>query len=197
MTEKRLSQTDNFLAHDADASQSEDSVASPKAQSWDTASEATEEAADVDVDAETLLNYTLQLVYGVEIPERRPELANLRRLSAKFIEEIGEEICQAASSDEHQSQTMNTFAAPETERRNSDTSNGKRKKDEKDSDDPDEYGSGQGSGSLPVKKAKPNPRDEENLRLSCPFRKRNPHRFNVRDHHSCAMTYFPKFSELR
>jgi hypothetical protein len=43
---------------------------------------------------------------------------------------------------------------------------------------------------------KPTPSDD-NLRLSCPYRKRNPNRFNVRDHHSCAMTYFPKFAELR
>ena len=54
-----------------------------------------------------------------------------------------------------------------------------------------------GDGPQPPKKPKPNPYDDDNLRLSCPFRKRNPQRFNVRDYHSCAMTYFPKFAELR
>jgi hypothetical protein len=73
---------------------------------------------------------------------------------------------------------------------------GKRKKLGKGDQDGDDYSDGEGVGSF-AKRARPNPREEENLRLSCPFRKRNPHRFNVRDHHSCAMTYFPKFAELR
>ncbi|KAK3382088.1 hypothetical protein B0T24DRAFT_600456 [Lasiosphaeria ovina] len=33
--------------------------------------------------------------------------------------------------------------------------------------------------------------------LSCPFRKRNPLRFNVRDHQSCAIQPFPDISQLK
>ncbi|KAK0663496.1 hypothetical protein QBC41DRAFT_329127 [Cercophora samala] len=42
--------------------------------------------------------------------------------------------------------------------------------------------------------------EERNLtasKLRCIFRARNPTRFNVRDHTSCAMTMFTKFSDLR
>lgn len=35
------------------------------------------------------------------------------------------------------------------------------------------------------------------LRLSCPFRKRNPVWFNVRDHQSCALVRFPDIPQLK
>lgn len=74
---------------------------------------------------------------------------------------------------------------------------GKRKKQSNGEDGGEDLTDGEGSGYIPSKRIKPSPKEDENLRLSCPYRKRNPHRFNVRDHHSCAMTYFPKFAELR
>jgi hypothetical protein len=43
----------------------------------------------------------------------------------------------------------------------------------------------------------PQKRLNPGLRLRCPFRARNPYRFNVRDYHSCAMTFFTAFSDLR
>lgn len=33
--------------------------------------------------------------------------------------------------------------------------------------------------------------------LSCPFRKRNPMRFNIRSHSSCALTEFPSMTHLK
>jgi hypothetical protein len=33
--------------------------------------------------------------------------------------------------------------------------------------------------------------------LSCPFRKRNPLRFNVRDYHNCAITEFPDITLVK
>ncbi|KAK0709339.1 hypothetical protein B0T26DRAFT_721229 [Lasiosphaeria miniovina] len=35
------------------------------------------------------------------------------------------------------------------------------------------------------------------LRIRCPYRARNPRRFNVREHQGCAMTYFTLMSDLR
>lgn len=64
--------------------------------------------------------------------------------------------------------------------------------EENDQDDEEESGSIMGD-----------PRDsgeEHNStasKLRCIFRARNPSRFNVRDHTSCAMTMFTKFSDLR
>jgi len=35
------------------------------------------------------------------------------------------------------------------------------------------------------------------LRLSCPYRKRNPEVFNVREYYSCSMTFFPSIAAVR
>lgn len=35
------------------------------------------------------------------------------------------------------------------------------------------------------------------LRLSCPYRKRNPGVFNVREYYSCSMTFFPSIAAVR
>ncbi|KAK4209563.1 hypothetical protein QBC37DRAFT_450105, partial [Rhypophila decipiens] len=40
-------------------------------------------------------------------------------------------------------------------------------------------------------------RGQYDMRLSCPFRKRNAVRFNVRDHQSCAIQAFPDISQLK
>lgn len=39
--------------------------------------------------------------------------------------------------------------------------------------------------------------EPQDQNLSCPFRKRNPVRFNVRDHQSCAVQSFPDISQLK
>src|SRR3569833_2442911 len=41
-------------------------------------------------------------------------------------------------------------------------------------------------GSAPTKFKRPQILPAPPLRFSCPYRKRNPRRFNVRDHESCA-----------
>ncbi len=75
-----------------------------------------------------------------------------------------------------------------------DNRKGKRKKDDfeadqdwgRDGQDRDEAGA--------PKRTK---ESRKQLRLSCPFRKRNPCRFNCRDYHSCSFTYFTSFSDLK
>ena len=39
--------------------------------------------------------------------------------------------------------------------------------------------------------------EANSIRLSCPFRKRNPLRFNIRDHPTCATTFFPDMYSLK
>lgn len=170
----------------------------------DTSSIATDEAPGSDAD--TLLTYTLQLVYGIDVPEQEPQLSALRRMSARYIRELGDAIWQSPSFDGEQPDSQGTSDASST---SSPTEDGRRgsqsgasqsggsKRKQGDMPEEEGQGNGQGAGFVPLKKARPSMRDDENLRLSCPFRKRNPYRFNVRDHHSCAMTYFPKFAELR
>ncbi|TQV99016.1 zinc finger domain-containing protein [Cordyceps javanica] len=179
-------------------------AASPRTLICDASSVTTDEAPESDAD--TLLSYTLQLVYGIDTQDQEPHIRHLRRLTAKYIREVGDSIWHSPAADGEQphsqgnSYSSSTPSPTENGRRGSQSghsqSSSKRKPDDGAGGDGSQ-GSGQGSGLVPVKKARQGIRDEGNLRLSCPFRKRNPSRFNVRDHHSCAMTYFPKFAELR
>ncbi|GKU21099.1 unnamed protein product [Fusarium langsethiae] len=158
-----------------------------------------EESEDVTPeDATLVLNYALQVIYGVDLNDTSIAQDKVQSLVSNFAQDIGQHIWQSASDGQF-SHTMSRSSSSSTP--SQDASNGdrraKRKKQGKREDDGDEFSDGEGSGYLPTKRSRPNPKEDENLRLSCPFRKRNPHRFNVRDHHSCAMTYFPKFAELR
>lgn len=151
-------------------------------------------------DADIVLDYTLQLAYGIELEESPLPAEALRPLVAKFINDLGQHIWQAPSEAQNTQTTFSSNSStPFQGGDGGDGSNlyGKRKKQAGGDDGGDDLSEGEGSGFGSAKRAKPSPREEETLRLSCPFRKRNPHRFNVRDHHSCAMTYFPKFAELR
>lgn len=146
-----------------------------------------------------LLGYALQLVYGVDINDASIPRAAAHSMVSNFVQDIDKHIWKAPSDTQlsHTLSTSSSSSTPSQEGAGGDRRGGKRKKVGKRDDEGDEFSDGEGSGYLPTKRVRPNPREDENLRLSCPFRKRNPHRFNVRDHHSCAMTYFPKFAELR
>lgn len=172
---------------------------------------------DVDRDdADALLSYVLQSAYGVELDEigARPTL--LRHLAARFIHDVGRiafsgpppgppipstQLAHAPSSASGSSGALSRHASSNTT--SSSSGGSKRKKTSSGSDDPgdtpsDAEGDGSDHHNPGPKRPRPSPREpDENLRLACPFRRRNPSRFNVRQHHSCAMTYFPKFAELR
>ncbi|RGP79748.1 hypothetical protein FLONG3_2061 [Fusarium longipes] len=149
-------------------------------------------------DANLVLNYALQVIYGVDLNDTSIPQDKIQSLVSNFNKDISQYMWQSASDGQlsHTMSRSSSSSTPSQDASNGDR-RGKRKKQGKREDDGDEYSDGEGSGYLPIKRSRPNPREDENLRLSCPFRKRNPHRFNVRDHHSCAMTYFPKFAELR
>ncbi|TWU76092.1 hypothetical protein ED733_007688 [Metarhizium rileyi] len=151
-------------------------------------------------DADGILDYTLQLVYGIELSEAQASTGALHELVSKFVRELGQHIWQTPLDG----QVSQTSTGPSSSNTPSTGSGaeipqgfGKRKKQTNREDDGEELTDGEGPGYVPSKRTKSSPREDENLRLSCPYRKRNPSRFNVRDHHSCAMTYFPKFAELR
>jgi hypothetical protein len=75
---------------------------------------------------------------------------------------------------------------------------GKRKKldDANDDRNGESSGSNPGPGN-PADGATPKRPKAAGLKISCPFRKRNWKRFNVRDHRKCALTYYSSFSDLR
>jgi hypothetical protein len=179
----------------------EASIAEPAFSSkWDTASSTSDDVSSQDTEA--ILNYTLQLVFGVDLQEEASKVTPaVRSLVCKFVGDVGSSFWTALS-DADMTQVMSTSSNSSTPSQGGSgggdsQSAGKRKKQSRGDEDDGEFTDGEGLGYNPLKKLRPNPKDEENLRLSCPYRKRNPSRFNVRDHHSCAMTYFPKFAELR
>lgn len=180
--------------------QLETSTIEPSSSKWDTASYASDDVSSQDTEA--ILDYTLQLVFGVDIQEEASKVTPaVRNLVGKFIGDVGN-CFWATPSDADMTQVMSTSSSSSTPSQGGSgagdsQSGGKRKKQGRGDEDDGEFSEGEGLGYNPSKKIRPNPKEEENLRLSCPYRKRNPSRFNVRDHHSCAMTYFPKFAELR
>ncbi|KAK2001484.1 hypothetical protein LX36DRAFT_688798 [Colletotrichum falcatum] len=182
-----------------------DSGSDRLSRAWEPVSPTPVDFSDEEADA--VLDYVLQVTYGVELDEVNMPPSFLRHFALRFMQEIGRFAFAGfpvATQLTHTTSTSSNGSVPLASRSGSGrgSQNGKRKKGEAGrldgGDDGDDLTDDDGDSSAPFKRARPTPREaEENLRLSCPFRKRNPHRFNVREHHSCAMTYFPKFAELR
>ncbi|KND90802.1 hypothetical protein TOPH_04623 [Tolypocladium ophioglossoides CBS 100239] len=187
--------TEPFVKEEEDLSQFPCNSPAPRS---DTTSIASDDFSTDDADA--LLDYTLQLVYGIELRDASVSTPVLRQLVSKYIRDLGQHIWQTTSDTQVNAQTMSTSSSSTPSQgagREGSQGFGKRKKQTGGDDGGEDFSDGECSGFGPAKRPRPSPKEEENLRLSCPFRKRNAHRFNVRDHHSCAMTYFPKFAELR
>ncbi|OIW22921.1 hypothetical protein CONLIGDRAFT_687005 [Coniochaeta ligniaria NRRL 30616] len=77
-------------------------------------------------------------------------------------------------------------------RANSYDSQSGKQPDEEDQDDP--QSGGEGGSPARSKKIKVEPPD---TRFPCPYRKRNPLKFNIRDYNTCATTYFSDFTNLK
>ncbi|KAM0566866.1 hypothetical protein ACHAP6_005511 [Verticillium nonalfalfae] len=160
-------------------------------------------ADSADEEVEGVLNYVLQAAYGVDLDEIGAPQNLLRRFTSRFIQDVGRIAFSGPPTTQLTHTTSNssrsTVLIARAPTRTSQT--GKRKKGGPSRDgteDDEDISEDDADGGAPFKRARQIVKEtEENLRLSCPFRKRNPARFNVREHHSCAMTYFPKFAELR
>ncbi|KAK2035269.1 hypothetical protein LX32DRAFT_669374 [Colletotrichum zoysiae] len=182
-----------------------DSGSDRLSRAWEPATPTPVDFSDEEADA--VLDYVLQVTYGVELNEVNMPPSFLRQFALRFMQDIGRFAftgIPVATQLTYTTSTSSNGSMPLARGSGSGqgSQNGKRKKREAGrldgGDDGDDMTDDDGDSSVPFKRARPTPREvEENLRLSCPFRKRNPHRFNVREHHSCAMTYFPKFAELR
>ncbi|EGY18536.1 uncharacterized protein VDAG_09062 [Verticillium dahliae VdLs.17] len=156
-----------------------------------------------DEEVEGVLNYVLQAAYGVDLDEIGAPQSLLRRFTSRFIQDVGRIAFSGPSTTQlthtTSASSRSTVLIARAPTRTSQT--GKRKKGGPSRDgteDDEDISEDDADGGAPFKRPRQIAKEpEENLRLSCPFRKRNPARFNVREHHSCAMTYFPKFAELR
>lgn len=94
------------------------------------------------------------------------------------------------------SQSGNGSSSSGSKRKNKETpSRGRRSLGDGDEDDPDDSSEEVQSNS--PQEAKKRKTGRNGGKLSCPFRKRNPLRFNVRSHGSCALNGFADFALLK
>jgi hypothetical protein len=86
---------------------------------------------------------------------------------------------------------------------NSQTDRGKKRpssrgnQDEEGPSGHERDGDRNGGNENPLAKSKKIKVDPPENRYACPFRKRNPLKFNIRDHTTCATTHFSAFADLK
>lgn len=156
-----------------------------------------------------VLNYTLDAVFGlanddaVHVPSVCSIVANFISDMAWAIDKaLGQKqapgyVCAADLSRQPTSASTSSAGTNSSNRSSPSSDKGKRKaqdggEDDQDGDDERDERDNKRKGSGPSKRPKPN-----SFRMSCPFRKKNPLRFNVRDYRLCALTVFTDTAELR
>ena len=164
-------------------------------------------------DADRILALSLPVVLGMDVEDIPNETVQLCRVAtsnyAAVITRIVEECVNSAHKEGPAvapSDTSEAGTRPPTNRNDSTanqrapsakgrTNINKRRRrssdDMIDEDEEEEEDFLDGNGSARQK------RTNTGLRLRCVFRARNPIKFNVRDHYSCAMSYFSCFADLR
>jgi hypothetical protein len=163
----------------------------------------TDDVSKKDVDY--IADLALRAVAGVETRHWPAHEARCRILTHRYLDEMATLADAIMDSDDTEvpqdhdgadlgsSATNTQLGAPRA--RGPPNANAPRKRKRRGSNEQDDS-PGRGKVQLDVeghqgKQKKPD------VKLSCPYRARNPIRFNVRDAHSCAMTYFSNFSDLR
>ncbi|KAL8297635.1 hypothetical protein RB597_007283 [Gaeumannomyces tritici] len=195
---------------------------SPQEQCDETSSETTLPAEDA---AGRILNYALDVAFGTNAYNIETSSV-CRSVVHNFISDLGWAVDQGqhqqredvvddlqidlesphdadGRGEQQQQHTRSSPIGPNNAqragKRRSAGGRGKRKSqelsdDEQDGEDSNDEGDArQSSEPGPSKRVKPNPA----VRMSCPYRVKNPLRFNVRDHRLCALTVFTDTAELR
>jgi hypothetical protein len=189
----------------------------------ETSSETTVPAEDA---AGRILNYTLDVAFGVgaynvDTSMCRSVVHNFisdlgwavdqsqQHKNAEYVQEEPASPCDAdkaadaeddaaADDDGQQPSRTRSNASDQPVRAGIGRGRNKRKSHGSGGDDPDRDGSVEDGDA---KQSEPGPSKKAKLdagvRMSCPYRKKNPLRFNVRDHRLCALTVFTDTAELR
>ncbi|OIW32705.1 hypothetical protein CONLIGDRAFT_668344 [Coniochaeta ligniaria NRRL 30616] len=157
-----------------------------------------------------VLNYTLDVVFGLAIDNVTQVPSTCRSVVDNFISDMTWAVdqesaqkqvprydCAADLSRLPTNASTSSSATSSSQRSSTRSDKGKRKSrdsgdDDQDGDDECDDEPSKRRESGPSKRPKLDP-----VRLSCPFRKKNPLRFNVRDHRLCALTVFTDTAELR
>jgi len=157
-------------------------------------------------DADQILHHALHVAYGGELRELPLPEGYGRREVFHFVQSLGMvldraslvTVVPATQANPGTSQNSSyTYPTDGTGQTGQASTGQKRAAGDRDADDGGiDEGNEQGA---PAKKHKTRNAGEEtqNLRISCPYRKRNPYRFNIREHESCAFTFYPDFSALK
>jgi hypothetical protein len=157
-----------------------------------------------------VLNYTLDVVFGLAIDNVTEVPTTCRSIVENFISDmawaVDKEVgatqapgytCAADLSRLPTNASTSSSATSSSQRSSTRSDKGKRKsreggEDDQDGDDECDDKVNKRRDSGPSKRPK-----LDSFRMSCPFRKKNPLRFNVRDYRLCALTVFTDTAELR
>ncbi|KAK0638548.1 hypothetical protein B0T16DRAFT_226820 [Cercophora newfieldiana] len=177
---------------------------SPLTEIWagQTASASTRSTNDGHLTS--ILGFILRLAYGVDLERHSEDLSDCQALLEDFLERLREKLDVLPNSSVSFSDadtTTGTGSGISSTQQSSSScsttdSRGKKKGartaiaralDEEGAQEPER------------RPSRPEPKvpRQRNLRLSCPYRKRFPGIFNVREHYSCSMTYYTEFAKLR
>ena len=155
-----------------------------------------------------ILETTLRVAYGITVEEANIPVCHWQPLLLKYVEGLHVYAQKALESMSHpedpedsRSASVNQQYLYASGQPNSWTDStravGKRSRDLAGNEEDGACGEGDGGntrvGTAKRKKTSHTPR----LRLSCPYRKKDPVRFGVRQRYSCSMTYFDTFAKLR
>ncbi len=173
---------------------------------WDGHSTDSDGLSEEAIDG--ILAFSLRRIFGVDLHDVALSPDHRRQLVGEFVQNLGLTLVSLPSelhvrTAQGSSSANSPSAQPAGQagqadqgaQHRQDNRKGKRKKDDSDPDPNwrrDSQDRDEGGTSKRVRESQ-----KLGLRLSCPFRKRNPCRFNCRDYYSCAFTYFTNFADLK
>jgi hypothetical protein len=181
--------------------------AAEESDSDETVSNETTPTEDVTT---RILAYSLDVAFGLSANDISPVPTACRSIVKNFISDLAwavehdigqRQVPTYASGDMNRLPTnasTSSTATGSSQRSSAHSDKGKRKS--RGGNDNDEDGDDECDDDA-KKRREPGPSKrpklEASFRMSCPYRKKNPLRFNVRDHRLCALTVFTDTAELR
>ncbi|TLS26737.1 hypothetical protein PpBr36_04147 [Pyricularia pennisetigena] len=182
-------------------------VSSSDSEDEDEGIDLDEASSDTTTPAEDaagrVLNYALDVALGLGTHEIDDD-PTCRTVVHNFFSDLQWAVKKSQQQQQNDSdQPSRTVSSASNGSRGSRRSTGRSKRKSREGTDGDggEDGTEEGGGGGGSKQREPGPAKraklESPVRMSCPFRKKNPLRFNVRDHRLCALTVFTDTAELR
>ena len=155
-----------------------------------------------------ILETTLRVAYGITVEEANIPVCHWQPLLLKYVEGLHvyaqkalEGMSQPEDPEDSRSASVNQqylYASGQPNNWTDSTRGvGKRSRDLAGNEEDGACGEGDGGNTRVGTAKRPKASHTPRLRLSCPYRKKDPVRFGVRQRYSCSMTYFDTFAKLR